>query len=307
MEQRPTRKPNKWIAALLGLFLQPIGFFYVARPGVAVAYLLFALVVGVAAFALLHRAGPWIAFLQPLIAVICAVLAYRLAAAYDTRRVRPWYSRWYGLVGLTVLIASVMTAFRAFVFEPFRIPAGSMAPTIKSGAHLVVKKWGYGNYRAYGIQLGKTAITEQIRRGDIIVFAYPADPSLDYAKRVIGLPGDKISYRKKRLRINGEEIVTRRIGDYAPAPGAAVSIQLVERLDGQEYGVLIDPAAPSMPSWVNFPFKERCTYAADGLECHVPEGKYFVMGDNRDNSNDSRIWGFVPAEAILGKVIWISH
>jgi signal peptidase I len=300
-----TWKPNKWIAGLLGLLLQPLGFLYAARPGVAAAFLLLALGVGTAGFALVHMLGPWIALVQPTFAVVCAVLSYRLAVAYKTATPRPWFSRWYGLAAVLALIVSVVVLIRAFVIEPFRLPAGSMAPTIKPGAHLIAQKWGYGNYRAYGFHLWRTAIAEEIRRGDIIVFAYPPDPSLDYAKRVIGLPGDKVSYRNKRLRINGEDIPTRRIGYYRRTPGAAVSDQFVERLGDSEYSVLIDPATPGFPPRDHFPFKDRCAFFADGVACDVPEGHYFVMGDNRDNSSDSRIWGFVPAEMIVGKVVRI--
>jgi signal peptidase I len=299
-----TWKPNKWIAAVLGLFLQPLGFLYAARPGIAAAFLLLAVGAGIAGFVLVHKLGLWIALVQPTFAVVCAVLSYRLAVAYKTATPRPWFSRWYGLAAVLALIVGVVVLVRAFLIEPFRFSAGSMSPTIKPGAHLIAQKWGYGNYRAYGFQLWRTAIAEEIRRGDIIVFAYPPDPSLDYAKRVIGLPGDKVSYRKKRLRINGEEILTRRIGNYTPTSGAAVLVQFVERLGDLEYGVLVDPTMPSFPPQ-NFPFKDRCTFSADGVECNVPDGHYFVMGDNRDNSSDSRIWGFVPGEMIVGKVVRI--
>jgi len=149
-------------------------------------------------------------------------------------------------------------------------------------------------------------MSSDVQRGDIIVFEYPEDTALSFAKRVIGLPRDRISYTNKRLKINDEEIQVRRIGDYTHKDRAAPSLKYLERLGDREYAILIEPDAPAVvPPVRAFPLSERCAYAAEGLSCRVPDGHYFVLGDNRDNSNDSRIWGFVPARNILGKVQYI--
>ncbi len=298
-------KPKKWIAAVLGLLIPPAGMLYVARPRLAAAYFALALIIALGnMFVLRDRelAGNAVAL---LVAIICAIHAYRLAG--DSRVIRrPWYSRWHGLVGIVAAFAALAFGGRAFLFEPFRLPSESMAPSIEARAHLIVKKWGYGNYGAYGIHLVRTGMSSEVRRGDIVVFEYPEDTALSYAKRIVGLPGDRISYYNKRLKINDEEVPIRRIGDYVHRDRAAPSLQYLERLGDREYAIRIEPEPPAgVPPVRAFPLSERCAYAAEGLSCRVPDGHYFVLGDNRDNSSDSRTWGFVPARNIIGKVQYI--
>jgi signal peptidase I len=293
------RKPKKWIAATLGLLIPPAGMLYVARPRWAAAYFALALIIALGKGEL---AGNAIAL---LVAIICAIHAYRLARDYRALK-RPWYSRWYGLVGIVVAFAALAFGARAFLFEPFRFPSESMAPSIEPRAHLIVGKWGYGNYGAYGIHLMRTGMSSDVRRGDIIVFEYPEDAALSFAQRVIGLPRDRISYTNKRLKINDEEIPIRRIGDYVHKDRVTPSRQYLERLGDREYAIRIEPEAPAaVPIVRAFPLKEHCAYTAEGLSCRVPDGHYFVLGDNRDNSIDSRTWGFVPARNIIGKVQYI--
>ena len=299
------RKPKKWIAAVLGLLIQPAGMLYVARPGWAAAYFALAAIVVLGnMFVLRDRelAGDAIVL---LVAIICAIHAYRLARDYRALK-RPWYSRWYGLVGIVAAFAALAFGARAFLFEPFRFPSESMAPSIEPRAHLIVKKWGYGNYGTYGIHAVRTGMSSEVQRGDIVVFEYPEDTSLSYAKRVVGLPGDRISYYNKRLKINDEEIQIRRIGDYVHNDRPIRSRQYLERLGDHEYAIIIEPEAPAVvPPVRAFPLSEHCAHTAEGLSCRVPDGHYFVLGDNRDNSSDSRTWGFVPARNIIGKVQYI--
>ena len=299
------RKPKKWTAAVLGLLVQPVGMLYVARPGWAAAYFALAVIIALGnMFVLRDRelAGNVILL---LVAIICAIHAYRLARDYRAVK-RPWYSRWYGLVGIVAAFAALAFGARAFLFEPFRFPSESMAPSIEPRAHLIVKKWGYGNYGTYGIHAVRTGMSSGLQRGDIVVFEYPEDTSLSYAKRVVGLPGDRISYYNKRLKINDEEIQIRRIGDYVHKDGPIRSLQYLERLGDHEYAILIEPEAPAVvPPARAFPLNEQCAQTAEGLSCRVPDGHYFVLGDNRDNSSDSRAWGFVPARNIIGKVQYI--
>jgi len=299
------RNPKKWIAAVLGLLIPPAGMLYVARPRWAAAYFALALIIALGSmFVLRDRewAGNVIAL---LVAIICAIHASRLAG--DSREIRrPWYSRWYGLVAIGVAFAALAFGVRAFLFEPFRFPSESMAPSIEPRAHLIVRKWGYGNYGTYGIHLMRTGMSSEVRRGDIIVFEYPEDTALSFAKRVIGLPRDRISYHNKRLKVNDEEIPIRRIGDYVHRDRVAPSLQYLERLGDREYAIRIEPEAPAaVPIVRAFPLKENCAYTAEGLSCRVPDGHYFVLGDNRDNSSDSRTWGFVAARNIIGKVQYI--
>jgi len=299
------RKPNKWIAAVLGLFIQPAGMLYVARPGWAAAYFALALIIVLGnVFVLRDRelAGNAIAL---LVAIICAIHAYRLARDSRVLR-RPWYSRWYGLVGIVAAFAALVFGIRAFLFEPFRFQSGAMAPSIEPRTHLIVRKWGYGNYGTYGIHVMTTGMSSEVQRWDIVVFEYPENTALSYAMRVVGLPGDRISYYNKRLKINEEEVQIRRIADYVHKDRAIPSPQYLERLGDHEHAILIEREAPAaVPIVRAFPFRERCAYTAEGLSCRVPEGHYFVLGDNRDNSSDSRTWGFVPAINIIGKVQYI--
>jgi len=300
------RKPKKWTAAVLGLILQPAGMLYVARPGWAAVYLALSVLVVLANMFLLRGREPVGEAIALLLAIICAIHAYRLARDFRELLKRPWYSRWYGLVGVIAAFAVLALAARAFLFEPFRFQSASMAPTIEARAHLIVRKWGYGNYGTYGIHFMKTVMSSEVRRGDIVVFEYPEDRALSYGKRVVGLPGDRISYLNKRLKINDEEVQTRRIADYVQADRSIPSRRYLERLGEHEYAILIDPEAPAGVSIVKaFPYRERCAYTAEGLSCRVPEGQYFVLGDNRDNSSDSRVWGFVPAINIIGRVQYI--
>jgi signal peptidase I len=302
----PMDKPKKWVAALLGLFLQFAGLLYVARPGWAVLYFAVALALSLSHF-IAFPGQQWAADAGLLLlAVVCAVHAYRVASAFDASHGRPWYSRWHGIAAILAGLGMAAFGVRAFLFEPFRFPSASMEPSIQPGAHVVVRKWGYGNYGAYGIHLVRAGISSEVRRGDIVVFEFPEDPSVSYAKRVVGLPGDHVGYHKKRLTINGNDALVRQVDDYLHKTRGARSAQYVERLDDQEYRIVIDPQAPPthMPSR-HFPFFKQCTHASDGLSCKVPSEHYFVLGDNRDSSSDSRIWGFVPARNIVGKVQYI--
>ena len=238
-----------------------------------------------------------------LVSIICSVQAYRYARGYDKSRVRPWFSRWYGLAGIAGVLAFVVIGTRAFFYEPFRVPATSMAPSIEPGAYIVVKKWGYGNYAAYGVRLLRVEMSQPVRSGDVIVFEHPQGLGLQIVKRVVGLPGDRVSYFKKRLRINGSEVPVREAGEYRSKDGRRRSLLYRERIDGQEHDILIDPGTDSVrpPVW-NFAFKENCDYRAGEFSCLVPDAHYFVLGDNRDHSDDSRAWGFVPARMVVGKV-----
>ena len=196
---------------------------------------------------------------------------------------------------------------RSFLVEPFRIPTGSMIPTLLVGDFIVVNKY------TYGIRLPvinkKIIDVNSPQRGEVMVFRYPPDPSQDYIKRVVGLPGDRLLYRNKRLTINGQEIGQVQTVDYQDPDRVFTpkfTPQFNETLGSTEHHILIQPDSPPFVSHPgDFPYRENCVYNAEGVECVVPAGHYFMMGDNRDNSADSRFWGFVPEENIVGKAVWI--
>jgi signal peptidase I len=214
---------------------------------------------------------------------------------------QPWWVE-YSVSFFPVILIVFM--LRSFLVEPFKIPSSSMVPTLLVGDFILVNKF------TYGIRLPvvnkKIVQLRNPERGDVMVFRYPEDPSLDYIKRVVGLPGDRIEYRNKRLIINGNPVPVRQVDDYLSKERMQFSRRFVETLNGTEHQILLEDDAPAFvaPSRA-FPQAANCNYNINGLACTVPPGHYFMMGDNRDNSSDSRVWGFVPDENIVGKAFFI--
>ncbi len=181
---------------------------------------------------------------------------------------------------------------RSFLVEPFRIPSGSMMPTLLVGDFILVNKF------AYGIRLPvantKVIDIDEPERGDVVVFRYPKDPSVDYIKRVVGLPGDTVRYANKVVYVNGQPAGQVPAGVYL-GEGSGVSMSGAskrrEQLGDLQHDILVMPRTPGVQG-----------------EYVVGEGEYFVMGDNRDNSNDSRYWGTVPEDNLVGKAfrIWMN-
>ena len=213
----------------------------------------------------------------------------------------PWWVE-YGKSFFPVILIVFM--LRSFVVEPFKIPSGSMIPTLLVGDFILVNKYTYGV--RIPIINKKILDLNTPKRGEVMVFRYPEDPSLDYIKRVIGVPGDRVTWLDKRLYINGVEVQRRPLPDYLNPERMHYSKQYAETIGGIEHSILIEDDAPaSIPFIKTFPFRENCNYNDAGVECKVPPGHYFMMGDNRDNSADSRVWGFVPDENIVGKAFFI--
>ena len=206
-------------------------------------------------------------------------------------------------------IILVVFLLRSFLVEPFKIPSGSMIPTLLVGDFILVNKF------TYGIRLPvankKIIPMDDPRRGDVMVFRYPEDTSVDYIKRVIGLPGDQVEYRNKRLSVNGKPAPLTALGAYTLQESGLSASRLelyTEKLGNSTHSVIFNPEAPplALAQVRQFPDKKNCAYNDDGFSCEVPEGHYFMMGDNRDGSADSRYWGFVPEQNIVGKafLIW---
>lgn len=210
------------------------------------------------------------------------------AVATEKEPVLIEYARSLFPVFLVVLI------LRSFIIEPFRIPSGSMYPTLEIGDFIAVSKF------SYGVKLPVTQTTiipiSDPERGDVVVFAYPNDPAVDYIKRVVGLPGDEITYVGRTLFVNGEAVKQEPVGKYLGSDSGAVmdGANLVKETmsNNHSYNVLLDMDKSS---------RDMSTIV-------VPEGHYFMVGDNRDHSNDSRFWGFVPEKNLKGKAfgIWMN-
>ncbi len=227
-----------------------------------------------------------------------------LASPESTERLimtQPWWLDW--TAGLFPVILAVFL-LRSFLFEPFKIPSGSMIPTLQVGDLILVNKYHYGlRLPVFNTKVWDNHLPQ---RGDVMVFRYPLQPSLDYIKRVVGIPGDEVAYLNKQLTINGEPVSKQPRPDYFQGESMRYAKQFQETLGGKTYDTLNitgRPAGVSLPS--DFQFRDNCRYTVEGVVCKVPSGHYFMMGDNRDDSQDSRFWGFVPEENIVGKAFFV--
>ena len=206
-------------------------------------------------------------------------------------------------------ILALITIFRSFIFEPFQIPSGSMMPTMLVGDFILVQKYSYGLHDP--VWRSEMVATGEPERGDIAVFKYPLDERLDYIKRVVGLPGDRIVYRNKQLAIqpscerepeNCKKLIPLEITDVAKSEFTHMGgplLEAYEDLGEVKHQILVNPSIHD---------RAEHFYSQPGTrkgEWIVPEGKYFMMGDNRDNSTDSRFWGFVDEEQLVGKAVFI--
>ena len=194
---------------------------------------------------------------------------------------------------------------RSFLFEPFRIPSGSMVPTLEIGDLILVNKFEYG-IRLPVINKEVVALSKP-QRGDVMVFRYPLNPTQDYIKRVVGLPGDRVEYVNKQLTVNGQRVSIDKFEPYYDAERMRSYPQFVERLGDTTHRIIVDDSVSSgigreAPGNTH---PGACQYSGSGVVCTVPAGHYFMMGDNRDNSEDSRFWGFVPDENIVGRAFFI--
>ncbi|KGY13762.1 signal peptidase [Vibrio tubiashii] len=224
------------------------------------------------------------------------------AAVVEKVKTQPWWIE--NSVSIFPVIAAVLV-LRSFIYEPFQIPSGSMMPTLLVGDFILVEKYAYGlKDPVWRTQLVETGKPE---RGDTVVFKYPPQPSIDYIKRVVGLPGDTVRYNSKKeicIQSPGENtcnpVKLSNVEESQFIQNGIPLIQLDEQLGEDGHQILVNPLRRD---------RVELYQPRNGVnEWVVPEGQYFVMGDNRDNSADSRYWGFVPEANLVGKAvaIWIS-
>jgi len=267
---------SKWFAAFLGFFIPPLAFVYLAKLRIAALCFLLLIGSGISEFYLTSFIG--LSFFPLLLSVAIAIYAFFLAKKIELGSNRKWYSHWWGVLSIPVVIVVLIFLMRSFVVEPFYIPSKGMSPSLEVGDYILVKKWGYGLYGSLGLTLVSREINNRTKpqRGEVVVINPPRDPR-PFVKRVIGLPGDVVEFGNKQLLINGTLVKTESVGNGI----------IKETLGGNTSTVkYVNENSPLRSGkWV------------------VPDGHYFVMGDNRDNSSDSRMWGMVPAKNIVGRVL----
>lgn len=220
---------------------------------------------------------------------------------YAKMTAQPKWMEWSGALFPVILAVFIV---RSFVIEPFRIPSGSMLPTLHVGDFIAVNKYEYGlKFPVINWQITQG---KEPKRGDVVVFKYPLDRNVDFIKRVVGLPGDEIRYVDKNVYVNGQLQGKVEDGTFFDKETYTDFKQYEENLDGVKHAIIENTKIPSMarPVYGHNGLK-HCAYSQGDLVCKVPEGYYFMLGDNRDNSADSRFWGFVPREDLVGRAFFI--
>lgn len=234
----------------------------------------------------------------------------------DNNHFRDYLAGFFPIIALIFLV-------RTFLFEPFQIPSSSMRPGLIKGDFILVNKFTYGIRLPISNQV--IIPVNSVQRGDVVVFNYPLEPHLNYIKRIVATEGDVVEYKNKTLSVNGEVQHDLMADVYTYPNDTQTHIQETAQrfhatFAGKQFDVLKDENAPSvlLPTLIHFQeamlnknlnneLASQCEYESDGsgFKCTVPKGKYFAMGDNRDSSADSRYWGFVDDQQIVGKAFFI--
>lgn len=274
-----TWKPNIWIAVILGFFLQPLIFLYLQRPILFWIYLIVGLVI--------HTVGTSYDIpLDIIYAAVCAIHAYLIAKNARETAYRKWYSHWWGILASCMIFFITAFVIRSFFYEPFSVGASSMSPSLSSKDVAIVQKYGYGDYGTYNLLLFDTDVSDSFEpeRGEIYTFRPPyIDNNIVYVKRLIAKPGDTVDIDGDVIKINGHPLKTTLVSE-----NNGVSIY-EETSDDVTYQIKRSESEIEYPQ----------------VHLTVPEDHYFFLGDNRNFSQDSRIWGTVPSDRFVGKVVYV--
>jgi len=270
-------KPKAWVAIVLGIILQSFTFLYLNRPKIFGVYFILSCVVSIVDL----KYGTLYAISFSL---ICPIHAYFVIRNFEYSNERGWYSRWWGIPAIFSVFFTTVFLFRSFLYEPFVFPSVSMQPTINQGNHIIVKKLGYGTYGTYGVNLINNEISSinLMQRGKLYAFYLP-HKDIPFVKRLIALPGDTIAIKGNDITINGSVLTTDILYE-------TDQVKVYEQQLGDiSHSIQRIKMSPSR----------------DMEEVVVPENGYFFMGDNRDNSADSRFWGYVASDRIIGEVVYV--
>lgn len=272
-------KPKAWIAIALSLVLPSFTFLYLNRGKWFCFYFVITLMLCFIGF----RSQ---SFYVGVLYIICPLHAYLLVKKGDFGGERYWYSKLWCIPIILIAILTVSSTVRSFFYESFLIPQGSMSPTLEIGSHIWVSKLGYRTYGTYGITLIKEKISspELMKRGKVYVFRFPKNESISFVKRLMAVPGDSIEVKGNEVIVNGVSLSTSLVEE-------TEQLKLYEQqVDGNTF--LIQRMKDRGPGFGNMSLRI------------VPKHSYFFLGDNRDNSSDSRFWGYVPSDSIVGEVVY---
>lgn len=279
-------QPRKWLIILLGILSPILAFLYIGKGWWALGC--FALTL-CAIFLL--PVYPAAKFVLPLFNLGALILAGVLGF-----KVQPVTWRcWHRVLKVAVGLCAVLLLVRVIFFNFYHVPSASMLPAIQQGSYLIVKRWGVGYFNRL---FSRSFDVNALQRGEIIVFDYPCKPYETFIKRVIALPGDKVAFDKGMLLLNGKKMALGVQPQSSPYIG-----YYHEQVGSQPYTIvrMLDQDFSAA-----YQFMQSCPLINYLRVCTVPAGYVFVLGDNRDQSADSRFWGYVPAQNIIGKVIWVS-
>ena len=237
--------------------------------------------------------------------IICPAHAFWLTRKYNADERRAWFASWWSTSLIFTAVLTSIISFKVFLFESFSMSASSMEPTLNVSDKVLVSKLGFGNYRYLGFQIAKFDMTAQVKRGDVVVFQSPQNSQTDWIKRIVGVEGDQISYSDKTITIikacgeSKDECSKANLLKVIPISNDGNGLNILKEINGDvEYKILLDD------KMIDFVMRFYRQAGSGSAQWVVPPGHYFVLGDSRDNSFDSRYWGFVPKENLIGKVIY---